>query len=105
MERYIDWLNERIAANPRTVIALFVVATLVFTTGLGAIETESGQEQFIEDLPSYKTFEDVQRDFGDRFDSGPTTATTLLQHDRNALSKPALLQSLRAQNRIEENDA
>ena len=103
MERYIDWLNERIAANPRTVIALFVVVTLVFTTGLGAIETESGQQQFIEDLPSYQTFEDIQRDFGSPF-GATTTSTTLLHHDTNALSKASLLRSLRAQNRIEENE-
>jgi predicted RND superfamily exporter protein len=103
MERYIDWVNERIATNPRTIIALFVVATLVFTTGLGAVETESGQEQFIEDLPAYKTFEDVQRDFGSPFSSSATTSTTLLHHDDNALSKESLLRSLRAQNRLEEN--
>ena len=102
-QRYIEWVNERISTNPRTVIALFVVATLVFTTGLSAVEFESGQEQFIEDLDSYQTFENVQRDFGSPFGSA-TTSTTLLHHDTNALSKQSLLRSLRAQNRIAEND-
>ena len=98
-QRAVDWVNERIAASPGTIILLFAVATLVFTTGLGAIETETGQDQFIEDLESYKTFEDVQRDFGSRFGES-TTSTTLLQHEENALSKPSLLRSLRAQERI-----
>jgi len=104
-ERYIDWVNERIATSPGRIIILFLVVTAVFTTGLGAIESETGQDQFVEDLESFKTLEDVQRDFGSPFADGATTTTTLLQHDRNALSKRSLLQSLRAQNRIEENDA
>ncbi len=102
-QRAIDWVNERIATSPGTIILLFVVATLVFTTGLGAIETETGQEQFIEDLESFKTFEDVQRDFGTRFGES-TTSTTLLQHEQNALSKPSLRRSLRAQERIADAD-
>ncbi|WP_276249810.1 efflux RND transporter permease subunit [Haloarcula rara] len=102
-QRYIDWVNERITTSPGRIVLLFLVLTVAFTTGLGAIETESGQEQFIEDLESYETFQDIQRDFGASF-SESTTSTTLLQKESNALSKQSLLRSLRAQERINDND-
>ncbi|MDS0282334.1 efflux RND transporter permease subunit [Haloarcula onubensis] len=102
-QRYLDWVNERIATRPGRIVLLFLVVTVVFTSGLGAIETETGQQQFIEDLESYETFQDVQRDFGDSFGES-TTTTTLLQQDTNALSKQSLLRSLRAQERIADKD-
>jgi len=102
-QRYIDWVNERITATPGRIVLLFLVLTVAFTTGLGAIETETGQDQFIEDLESYQTFQDIQRDFGASF-SESTTTTTLLHKDTNALSKRSLLRSLRAQERIADND-
>jgi hydrophobe/amphiphile efflux-3 (HAE3) family protein len=98
-QRYIDWVNERIATSPGRIVLLFLVVTVAFASGLGAIETETGQEQFIEDLESYETFQDIQRDFGASF-SESTSSTTLLQQDSNALSKQSLLRSLRAQERI-----
>jgi len=100
-QRYIDWVNERIATSPGRVVLLFLVVTVAFASGLGAIETETGQEQFIEDLESYETFQDIQRDFGASFSEASTT-TTLFQTDTNALSKQSLLRSLRAQERIED---
>ena len=103
-QRYIDWVNERIISSPGRIVLLFLVLTVAFATGLGAIETETGQEQFIEDLESYQTFQDIQRDFGSSF-SESTTSTTLLHKDTNALSKQSLLRSLRAQERIADNDA
>ncbi|MBX0304702.1 efflux RND transporter permease subunit [Haloarcula salinisoli] len=102
-QRYIDWVNERITANPGRIVLLFLVVTVAFASGLGAIETEAGQEQFIEDLESYETFQDIQRDFGASFGES-TTTTTLLQKDDNALSKQSLLRSLRAQERIADSD-
>ncbi|MDS0259717.1 MMPL family transporter [Haloarcula sp. S1CR25-12] len=98
-QRYIDWVNDRITGAPGRVAVLFLVATVVFTTGLGAVEIESGSEEFIEDLDSYETFQDIQRDFGPAFGES-TTTTTLLQNGDNALSKQSLLRSLRAQERI-----
>jgi len=102
-QRYIDWVNERIATSPGRIVLLFLVVTVAFASGLGAIETESGQEQFIEDLESYETFQDIQRDFGASFGES-TTTTTLLQQDTNALSKQSLLRSLRAQERIADRE-
>ncbi|WP_324664124.1 efflux RND transporter permease subunit [Haloarcula sediminis] len=102
-QRYIDWVNEQVATHPGRIVLLFLVVTVAFTGGLGAIETETGQEQFIEDLDSYQTFEDIQRDFGASF-SESTTTTTLLQKESNALSKQSLVRSLRAQERIADAD-
>jgi len=102
-QRYLDWVNRRISDTPGRVILAFLVVTALFTTGLSAIETETGQEQFIEDLDSYETFQDIQRDFGASFGES-TTSTTLIQQDSNALSKGSLLRSLRAQERIADKE-
>jgi len=99
----IDRVDHYIVDHSRTVILVFLVATLLFSGGLGSIETESGQQQFIEDLPSFQALEDVQQDFGTSF-SRVSTTTTLVQSDQNVLSKPALLDLLRTQERISESD-
>jgi predicted RND superfamily exporter protein len=98
----IDHVDERIVTQPGRVILVFLIVTVLFLPGLGAIETESGQQQFIEDLPSYQALEDVQRDFGASF-TNETTSTTLIQESQNVLSKPALLELLRAQEQIAES--
>ncbi|MEF8867359.1 MAG: MMPL family transporter [Haloarculaceae archaeon] len=100
----IDRVDDRIVNHPGKIILLFLLATVVFVSGLGAIETEAGQQQFIEDLPSFQALEDVQRDFGESFSGPSTTSTTLVQDSQNALSKPALLRMLRTQERVVDSD-
>ena len=100
-QRLIDWVDHRIVNHPSKIVLLFLVATVVFASGLGTIETETGQQQFIEDLPSYQALEDVQQDFGTSFPE-ETTSTTLLQRSQNVLAKPALLDMLRTQQRVSE---
>ncbi|HKJ59901.1 MAG TPA: MMPL family transporter [Halobacteriales archaeon] len=99
----IDRVDDRIVNRPGTIVLLFLIATAVFATGLGSITTESGQEQFIEDLPSFEALEDVQRDFGSSFPDS-TTSSTLVQDSQNVLAKPALLRMLRTQERLTESD-
>jgi predicted RND superfamily exporter protein len=99
----IDWIDDQIVNRPGEVILAFLLATAVFVAGLGAIETETGQQQFIEDLPSFEALEDVQRDFGASF-SESTTSTTLVQDSQNVLSKPALLRMLETQGALSESD-
>ncbi|AZH25895.1 efflux RND transporter permease subunit [Haloplanus aerogenes] len=99
----IDRVDHYIVDYSRTVVIVFLLATVVFSGGLGSIETESGQQQFIEDLPSFQALEDVQRDFGATF-SQVSTTTTLVQSDQNVLSKPALLDMLRTQEQVAESD-
>jgi predicted RND superfamily exporter protein len=102
--RVVRWLDRRIINQPGTIVLLFLIATVGFATGLGAIETESGQGQFVEDLPSAQALEDVQQDFGSSFTSSVTTGSTLVQRSNNVLSKPALLRMLRTQKRIADYD-
>ncbi|MFB6211541.1 MAG: RND family transporter [Halobacteriales archaeon] len=99
----IDKLDHQIINHPRRLILAFLVVTVVFTTGLGSIETESGQGQFIEDLPSFQALEDVQRDFGSSFSQSQTT-TTLIQDSQNVLAQPSLLAMLRTQKAIADTD-
>jgi predicted RND superfamily exporter protein len=76
----------------------------VFVGGLGSISSESGQQQFIEDLPSFQAIEDVNEDFGNSF-SDPTTSTTLIQESSNVVAKPALVDMLETRNRILDTSA
>ena len=99
----IDRVDGYIVDHSRTVVLLFLVATMVSAGGLGSIETESGQQQFIEELPSFQALEQVQQDFDTSF-SQVNTTTTLVQSDQNVLSKSALLDMLRTQERIRESD-
>jgi len=99
----IDWVDNRINRSPGKVILAFLLVTALFFGGLSRIETESGQNQFIEDLPSFEALEDIRRDFGDSF-SEPSSATTVLLDSPNAVSKQGLLRLLRAQRRLENHD-
>jgi predicted RND superfamily exporter protein len=85
--------------RPKTVIVLFLCLTGVFVTGFGSISTESGQEQFIEDLPSFQAVEDINEEFSPPFDE-ETTSTTIVQESHNVLAKPALLDMLQTRERI-----
>ena len=99
----VDWLIDRIDAavvsRPKSVILVFLLLTGVFLTGIGSISTESGQQQFIEDLPSFQAVEDINQEFGTTFPT-ETTSTTIVQESSNVLAKPALLDMLRTRERI-----
>jgi len=99
----IDWVDDRISKSPGKVILAFLLVTAVFTAGLSSVETESGQEQFIEDLPSFEALEDIQRDFGDSF-SESSSSTTLLLDSSNAVSKQGVLRLLHAQEALEDHN-
>ena len=98
----IDRLDSVIIHHSKTVIIGFLLLTAVFVGGLGNISTESGQQQFIEDLPSFQAIEDVNRDFGGSFQAD-TTSTTLIQESTNVVSKPALVDMLETRNRALED--
>ncbi|WP_224450101.1 efflux RND transporter permease subunit [Haloprofundus salilacus] len=100
-QRAIDWVDERIVERSGRVVVLFLVLTLVFTAGLGNVSTESGTEQFAEDIPANRALEDINREFGAPFESEPGS-TQLIQRGQNVLSKPALLEMLRTQEALEE---
>ena len=95
----IDRVDSVIVNRSKTVILAFLLVTVVMIGGLGSITTESGQEQFIEDLPSFQAVEDINEDFSPTF-SEVTTSTTLVQESGNVLSKPALTDMLATRERI-----
>jgi predicted RND superfamily exporter protein len=101
----IDQVDYYIVNRSKTVVLAFLLVTGVMIGGLGAITSESGQEQFIEDLDSFKASEDIREKFSSTFSGRPTTSTTLVQESSNVLSKPALLDMLQTRNRIIEQTA
>lgn len=100
-DRYVSWVDERIVADSQRVIVAFLLVSLVFVGGLGAIQTEAGTQQFAEDVPANQAFERINDELGPRFEAD-TGSTQLIQRDTNVLSKPALLHMLEAQYRLEQ---
>ena len=95
----IDRVDSVIVNRSKTVVLVFLLVTVLFLGGLGSITTESGQEQFIEDLPSFQAVEDINEDFSATF-TEVTTSTTLVQESENVLSKAALTDMLKTRQRI-----
>jgi predicted RND superfamily exporter protein len=98
-----QWLIDRVDAiivnRSKTVVLAFLLVTVLMVGGLGSITTESGQDQFIEDLPSFQAVEDINEDFSATF-TEVTTTTTLVQESENVLSKAALTDMLKTRQRI-----
>ena len=95
----IDRVDDAIVNRSKTVIVAFLLVTVLFVGGFGSITTESGQEQFIEDLPSFKAVEEINEDFSPTF-TEETTSTTIVQESNNVLAKPALIDMLKTRQRI-----
>ncbi|WP_246985265.1 efflux RND transporter permease subunit [Halorientalis marina] len=102
--RAIEWVDDRIAAHPGKVALVFLALTVVFVGGLGTLDSESGSSQFTADLESAEAMEEINREFGASFGGDPTTASTILHDGGNVLAKPALVRSLRAQERLAAHD-
>lgn len=100
----IDHVDHYIVNRSKTVVLVFLLVTGAMTGGLGLISFGGGQEEFTEDLESYKAFDSIQDEFSSTF-AETTTSTTLVQESSNVLSKPALLDMLRTRNRIIELNA
>lgn len=95
----ITQIDAIIITRPKTVVIAFLLATALFATGLGSITTESGQEQFIEDLPSFQAVEDINEEFSPAF-TDETTSTTIVQESSNVLSRASLIDMLETRHRI-----
>ncbi|MFB6224748.1 MAG: RND family transporter [Haloarcula sp.] len=101
-QRYIDWADDRIVNDSRKVIVAFLLVTMLFSTGLGNVSTNSGTSQFTTGLPAEEAFNRVNDEFSPTF-SPDTGSTQLIQRENNVLSKPALLRMLRSQHRLEQH--
>lgn len=102
MDRFFDHLDHYITQRPLTVVAVFLVLTVLFFGGVGQITTEEGTDEFMEDTPEFQALEDINQDFETGFGVG-TTSTTLIQRGENPLSPKGVERMLRAQHRAEEN--
>ncbi|WP_435070289.1 efflux RND transporter permease subunit [Haloplanus sp. C73] len=103
VQRLIDALDAWIVDRPGQVILCFLVVSGLFVAGLGAGGTDSGTDQFTEDVPAQDALQDVNDNF-ERVTFGDDSGTTQLIHSStNVLSKPELLRMLRAQHRLSED--
>ncbi|WP_410764779.1 efflux RND transporter permease subunit [Haloferax sp. DFSO60] len=100
---FIDWVDDRIVNRSRRVILVFLVLTLVFGAGLGAVETESGTEQFAQEVPEEEAFTRITEEFSPPFEEGEGS-TQLIQRAPNVLTRTELLRMLEAQQRLSERE-
>ncbi|NLV15428.1 efflux RND transporter permease subunit [Haloarcula argentinensis] len=104
-QKYIDILDDWIVNRDKTVVAAFIVVTLVLSAGFGMTATDSGTSQFTEGVPAQEASDEVNDNFErEPFGEG-TGTTTLIQKDTNVLSKPAILNMLKAQNRLTQRES
>ncbi len=99
----VERANDLIVDHPTRVIVGFLLVTVVFTAGLGNIETEAGTQQFAQDIPAQEALQDVNREFGPTFAPG-AGSTQLIQTGDNVLDRKELLRMLQAQERLESTD-
>jgi predicted RND superfamily exporter protein len=100
-QRIVDWVDDRIVEQSGRVILAFLLVTALFAVGLGSVSTESGTQQFAEDIPAQDALDQINDEFLPVFGEN-TGSTQLIQRSPNVLSKQSLLAMLRTQERIEE---
>ena len=101
-QRFIDAADEWITGRPGVVVLVFLLLTAGFAVGLPAVSTESGTEQFSEDVPAERALQDVNDKFSDPF-AADEGSTQLIQRGENVLSKPGLLRMLTIQQRMADD--
>ncbi|WP_338742522.1 efflux RND transporter permease subunit [Haloplanus salilacus] len=101
---FIDALDAWIVDRPVRVVLLFLVVSGVFALGLGGGGTDSGTDQFTEDVPAEQALREVNDNFERTTFDDDTGTTQLIQSGANVLSKPELLRMLRAQNRLTDHE-
>ena len=104
VEENVERLNELIVTRPRTVVALFLVATAVFAGGMTAVETQTdATEGFSEDLPEQEALDAIETEFEDPFATDEET-TQLIHDGTNVLAREELLTMLRLLERLDERE-
>ncbi|WP_251343839.1 efflux RND transporter permease subunit [Haloplanus halophilus] len=102
-QRFVDALDAWIVDRPGRVVLLFLLISGLFVVGLGGGGTDSGTDQFTEDVPAEEALQEVTDNF-ERITFGADTGTTqLIQSGTNVLSKPELLRMLEAQQRLADH--
>ena len=104
-QKYIEIIDDWIVNRDTTVVGIFLIVTLLLSGGLGMTATDSGTSQFTENVPAQEAFDNVNDNFERQpFERG-TGSTTLIHKNNNVLSKSAILEMLRAQHRLKEDDS
>ena len=104
IENALQRINDRAIENPRAVVALFLVATLVFAAGMPLITTESDpNESFSEGIEAQEAFDSVESKFEDPFTADEET-TQLIHSGNNVLTRESMLQMLSLLERINERE-
>ncbi|WP_318570735.1 efflux RND transporter permease subunit [Salinigranum marinum] len=102
-QHLIDRVDDWIVTRSRTVILAFLVVTVVMSSGLAMTATDSGTDQFTEDIPAQEAADDINERFETESFADGTASTQLIQSNSNVLAKPSMLRMLEAQHRLEEN--
>lgn len=100
IERSVDRLGRLITERPLMVVLAFLAVTAVFATGLGAIESEEGTEEFTDGVPAQAAQDEVDEQFGDPFEADQPS-TQLIQRDQSVLTPAGLERNLEAQARLD----
>ncbi|SEO53807.1 Predicted exporter protein, RND superfamily [Halorientalis persicus] len=104
-QKYIEIIDDWIVNRDTTVVGIFLIVTLLLSGGLGMTATDSGTSQFTENVPAQEAFDEVNDNFERQpFERG-TGSTTLIHKSNNVLSKSSILEMLRAQHRLKEDDS
>ena len=101
-QHLIDRVDHWIVGRPRAVVAAFLVATLLLSSGLVMTATDTGTEQFTEDIPAQVALENINEQFETESFSSGDASTQLIQSNSNVLSKSSMLRMLEAQHRLAE---
>jgi predicted RND superfamily exporter protein len=100
-QHLIDRVDDWIVNRPRAVILAFLVVTVAMSSGLAMTATDSGTDQFTEDVPAATAQEEINDQFETESFADGTASTQLIQSNSNVLSKQSMLRMLEAQHRLE----
>lgn len=101
-DRVLSYVSTAIVEKPEYVVVAFLLATIVFGVGMTAVSTETGTEQFTEDLPEFDAIERIDDEFGPSFTTSQGS-TQLIQTGENVVSKKGLLRMLETTEAMEKN--
>lgn len=98
----LDTVNGWITERPKTIIAIFLLVTVLFSLGLPFIEFDPGEEGFTEGTPEQEALDAANEEFQPPFaDENPSTQ--LIHAGDNVLSREGVLAMLRLLQDLEEN--
>ncbi|QSG01275.1 efflux RND transporter permease subunit [Natranaeroarchaeum sulfidigenes] len=102
LERGMGRIGTLITERPGTVVLAFLLVTAVFATGLGAIESEEGTDEFAEGVPAQDAQDEVDERFSPAF-ADDTSSVQLIQRSQGALTPTGLERNLAVQAELESD--